>query len=232
MIRSPDSPLHLHRASPAELRDRLRAEQSAGAFLLFRDDHDVQHIHQLGDEARHATVGRAAGSDVWLAWDDEVSRLHAELERVGPDWVCADDGLSANGTYCNGERVRGRRRLADGDELRFGQTVVAFRRPVPGDGRSTLLAPERSPVDLSNLQRQVLVALCRPFAAGEAGLPVPATNPEIAHEVHLSVDAVKGHLRTLFARFEVGNLPQNAKRMRLVELALQRGVVGTGDFGR
>ena len=34
------------------------------------------------------------------------------------DWTVVDDGLSRNGTYVNGERIHGRRRLVDGDTPR------------------------------------------------------------------------------------------------------------------
>jgi DNA-binding NarL/FixJ family response regulator len=53
----------------------------------------------------------------------------------------------------------------------------------------------------------------------------------IAEELVLSVDAVKTHLRALFARFAVEDLPQNAKRARLVELAFQAGIVSRQDLG-
>ena len=53
---------------------------------------------------------------------------------MGNDWAVSDDGLSTNGTYCNGERVRGRRRLRDGDQLRVGRSLVAFRAPLAPDG--------------------------------------------------------------------------------------------------
>ena len=33
--------------------------------------------------------------------------MHAELIRMGADWILCDDGLSHNGTFVNGERVRG-----------------------------------------------------------------------------------------------------------------------------
>ena len=72
--------------------------------------------------ARDATSGSTSTS--------KVSRVHATLERAGPAWTVVDDGLSANGSFCNGERVQGRRRLADGDELRFGRTAIVFREPV------------------------------------------------------------------------------------------------------
>ena len=44
------------------------------------------------------------------------------------------------------------------------------------------------------------------------------------------MDAVKAHLRTLFEKFEVGELPQNQKRIRLAELALRSGVISPRDL--
>jgi hypothetical protein len=78
------------------------------------------------------------------------------------------------------------------------------------------------------MQRKVLIALCRPVV--EASSATPATNPQIAAEVFLSVDAVKAHLRILFDRFGLGDLPQNEKRGRLVSMALSAGVVAQHDF--
>ena len=95
-------------STPAEVKARLDAEREGKPFLVFRDDADAQHIHALRGTT---TIGRRPERDVALTWDTEVSRLHAQLEPVGPDWIVADDGLSRNGTYVNGERVNGRRRL-------------------------------------------------------------------------------------------------------------------------
>src|SRR5919198_533376 len=53
---------------------------------------------------------------------------------------------------------------------------------------------------------------------------------QIAQELHLSVDAVKSHLRSLFQRFGIEHLPQNQKRSRLVAEALQSGVLATRDL--
>jgi DNA-binding NarL/FixJ family response regulator len=75
----------------------------------------------------------------------------------------------------------------------------------------------------------VLVALCRPFRDG-AAFATPATNQQIAGELHLSVDAVKSHLRALFEKFGVTDLPQNAKRVALVERALQSGLISERDL--
>ena len=65
--------------------------------------------------------------DLAIPWDREVSGVHAELQRVGGEWTIVDDGLSTNGTYVNGVRVSGRQRLRDGDRVRIGRTVLAYR---------------------------------------------------------------------------------------------------------
>jgi DNA-binding NarL/FixJ family response regulator len=70
----------------------------------------------------------------------------------------------------------------------------------------------------------VLEVLCRPCAAAGGPHP-PASNEEIAAELHLSVDAVKAHLRQLFRRFEIEALPQIQKRTALVRLALASGIL-------
>jgi pSer/pThr/pTyr-binding forkhead associated (FHA) protein len=174
-------------------------------------------------------VGRGTGNDVSLPWDTEVSRLHAELEAIAGEWTVSDDGLSRNGTYVNGQRISGRHRLRDGDVIGVGRTSIAFRRPASEDSNPTKIAGERLALgDLPPMQRQVLVALARPYKHDE--FAIPATNGDIAAELHLSVDAVKSHLRSLFGRFGIEHLPQNQKRSRLVAEALQSGVLSTRDL--
>ena len=221
----PDDP---HVASPSELKDRIEAERRGRPFLLYRDE-GGQRIVSLGEAGERVSVGRDRQMDLSLG-DEQVSLLHAELARTGSVWTIVDDGLSRNGTFVNGERTAGRRRLRDGDEIRFGATVVVFRDPASVEAGETASAPEGPDVDqLTESQRRILVALCRPFKAGSP-YATPATNKQIAEEVFLSVDAVKGHLRNLFDRFELGGVPQNQKRVRLVELAMQRGLISIRDL--
>ena len=73
------------------------------------------------------------------------------------------------------------------------------------------------------------MALCRPYKRRSA-FTTPASNREIADDLLLSVESVKSHLRALFAKFDLDELPQNEKRMRLVEHALQRGLVRERDL--
>jgi pSer/pThr/pTyr-binding forkhead associated (FHA) protein len=221
----PDDP---HAASPAELKERLDAERMGEPFLLYRVDAG-QRIVTLGSDAERFSVGRDPGMDLSLADDDQVSLLHAELYRIGGQWTVVDDGLSRNGTFLNGERTSGRKRLRDGDELRFGETVVVFRDPASVEVGETAAAPDGPAIELTPSQRKILLALCRPYRDGSA-YATPSTNKQIAEEVFLSVDAVKGHLRQLFDRFGLGDVPQNQKRVKLVELAMQQGLVTIRDL--
>ena len=224
-------PLAPHSATPEELRARLDAERAGAPFLVLRDGDGVQRLVSLADERpERLSIGRNPSNDVSLAWDGEVSRLHAELERIGGEWTISDDGLSRNGTFVNGSRIGGRVRLRDGDMIRAGATTIAYRRPAAAElSRPTHVGVSRvSRDDLPATQRQILVALARPFRNNE--FAVPASNNQIAEELHLSVDAVKAHLRMLFQRFGIEDLPPNQKRSRLVAEALQSGVIATRDL--
>ncbi len=223
------SPLAAHAASPHELRARIDAERLGRPFLVLRDGDGQQVLVELDGVRERLSVGRGTTCDVALGWDDEVSRLHAELELIAQEWTVSDDGLSRNGTYVNQQRISGRHRLRDGDVLRVGRTLLAYRRPELEESRPTQVASEgAAPAELTATQRQVLVALARPYKHDEFAVPAP--NQEIAAELHLSVDAVKAHLRGLFLRFGIEHLPQNQKRSRLVAEALQRGVVTIRDL--
>ncbi len=220
-----DDPLAPHSLTPVELREVLAVERAGDPFLVLRDGEGALRIHSLGPGEGAHTLGRRPQTDLQIAWDPEVSGLHAELQVSGGEAAIVDDGLSRNGTFVDGRRVNGRRRLRDGDRIRVGQTVIVMRIPGTPVIQETVTAGDTVLVrDLTETQRRVLVALCRPFGAGTS-FTKPATNQEIAAEVFLSVEAVKMHLRTLFAKFELTELPQNEKRVRLAECALQFGVV-------
>jgi hypothetical protein len=217
-----------HAFTPSELEERLDADRRGFPYLLYRDERGAQRLFALADRADRLTVGRDPASDIPLPWDAEVSRAHAQLERVGGEWAIVDDGLSRNGTFLNGERLHGRRRLAHGDVVRCGDTVLVFRAPLAASDR-TVPAGQAPPPAISAAQRRVLVALCRPFRDGGA-FATPASNQQIADELVVSTEAVKTHVRALFHRLGVEDLPQHHKRVRLAELAFQRGLVSPRDF--
>jgi predicted component of type VI protein secretion system len=195
------------------------------AYLVYNDAEGEERVVGLEPEPGRVVIGRRSASDVALSWDAEVSRLHCEVQWVGGEWTVTDSGLSRNGTFVGDERLTERRRLRDGDVIRAGATRLVFRDPgVSGSAARTIEAssdPELVP--LSERQRAILAALARPFVDAP-GLAAPATNREIADAVHLSVDAVKGHLRVLYQRYGLDALPQHEKRVRLAERALQDGI--------
>jgi pSer/pThr/pTyr-binding forkhead associated (FHA) protein len=226
----PESPIAPHRATPTELQAQLDAARHDTPFLIYRDGANIQRLVDLGGGPERLTLGRRASNDVPLDWDVQVSRVHAELVRLGDDWAVSDDGLSSNGTFVNGVRIRGRRRLRDGDELKVGTTVIAFRAPSRGASGTTFV-PEQieAAPRLSESQRAVLVALARPYKES-SGFATPAKNKEIAADVVLTVNGVKSIMRALFQKFGVEELPQNEKRARLVERAMQIGAISVDDL--
>ena len=219
------SPLHSHVATPAEIRERIQAERRGTPFLVYRDGDDRQVIVDLAGR-EHVTIGRRESTDVPLAWDSSVSRLHAHLERLGDDWLLADDGLSRNGTYVNGVRIEGRRSMRDGDVVAVGGTLIVFLLPSGASvsaptatARGSLAALRPTPA-----QQRVLVALCHPVLSDPFG--GPASNKEIADALFVSVETVKSHLRVMFDRFGIGaDVPQNRKRAELARRAIERGSV-------
>lgn len=222
-------PLARYSLSPGELARLLDAERAGGSHLVFRDEHGVLVIFPTGSGTETLRIGRRPEMDLAIAWDAQVSALHAELQGFGGEWTIVDEGLSRNGTYVNGQRVNGRLRLHDRDRVRVGQTVIAYKAVDPAPVETVTGSEAQMRPSLTDTQRRVLVALCRPLRDGE-GFSTPATNQQIADELFLSVDAVKMHLRTLFSKFELAQLPQNEKRTRLAETALRFGVVSQQDL--
>jgi hypothetical protein len=219
-----------HPVTAVELKAQIEAERTGRPFLAYRDAEGQRQLLMIDSDVAELWIGRSPSADVRLAWDEEVSALHAQVEVVRDECTLVDEGLSRNGSFVNGERVHGRRRLEHGDELRLGETSLTYLHP---DGRgtdSTITAAERAAaLGLSDTQRRVLIALARPFKDATA-FTVPATNREIAEALFLSQDAVKGHLRALFRKFGVDELQQNAKRAALVERALATGAISRREL--
>src|ERR1700733_14147817 len=207
-------PLAPHSLSAVELKALMEVEREGEAFLAYRDGAGALRFFLARERGEISTLGRRAEAELSISWDGEVSGLHAELHHLGGEWTIVDDGLSTNGTYVDGQRIGGPQPLRDGDRIRLGRTTLVFRAAQATGVGKTVAAGSSSAPQLTDTQRRVLVALCRPLRDG--GFGTPATHQEIADELFLSVDAVKMHLRTLFGKFGLGDLPQNQKRAKLV----------------
>jgi hypothetical protein len=220
-----DTPLALDLATPEDLDARREAEQRGAPFLLLRDDEGAQRIVPLEPAAGSVTVGRRLEADVPLNWDPEVSRMHAELECKAGEWTLCDDGFSQNGTFVNGLRIHGRRRLVDGDLLRVGQTTVAFCDPT-SSGLGVTLAPGElgAAPKFSEQQQRILRGLCRPLMGDGEGV-TPADDAAIAAATGIPEDIVTTELDHLGRSFGLTDMPPADQRAEIALLALRSGLV-------
>jgi hypothetical protein len=117
------------------------ARRRGDPFLLYKDANGSERVLSMPDSWTRVTIGRGMSADVSLSWDSAVSSLHADIQHLADDWVLVDDGLSRHGSFVNGERVAGRRKLVDGDELRFGLTTIRFNAPFQVVEKTVIDAP-------------------------------------------------------------------------------------------
>lgn len=77
----------------------------------------------------------------------------------------------------------------------------------------------------------ILTAFCRPYLDGDSQFAVPAPNNEILQElsrngIYLDLDTLRGHLRSLYAKFGVEDgLNPAQKRARLAQLVHENSVI-------
>jgi hypothetical protein len=84
-------------------------------------------------------VGRIAEMDIVID-NVSVSRRQAEIQREGDGWVVRDIG-SSNGTFVNGERLTGDRKLQAGDEIAIGKYSLFFERAGAAAEAAPAVAP-------------------------------------------------------------------------------------------
>ncbi len=138
------------------------SERRTDTRIHWLDPDGEEHALELTSGAESVTIGRRETNEIPLPWDEQVSRVHAQLERVGADWTVRDDGLSRNGTWVNGERLHGSRRLVDGDTLKVGRTLLVVRDRPQLDSLLTVGATdgEERP---DRASARVAVNLCGPL---------------------------------------------------------------------
>lgn len=204
--------------------EELESEASAGATLSFRRPDGTWRVLPL-PEAGAVTIGRRAEADLSLSWDQEVSRLHAELSLHAGEWTVSDDGWSQNGTWVNGIRVGGRRRLADGDLITVGRTVLTFR-----SGNRNGPGPTMVPGELgdepafSEQQQRVLRALCAPLLGDGEGVAA-ASDEHVAEATGIPLAQVVTELDHLAQVFGYDDLEREERRTQVALLALRSGLV-------
>lgn len=171
------------------------------------------------------TIGTSAANDIVVHDDPTVSRLHAIFERLPAGWTVRDLG-SRNGTTLNHEPLTAERALRDRDELVIGHTRLRFHAGPATPSPTTPLAVA-APA-LTRREREVLVALCAPLAAGTL-LTEPASVRDVAAALVLTESAVKKHLLRLYDKF---GIPSDTPRRRatLANEALGRNAIALRDL--
>jgi pSer/pThr/pTyr-binding forkhead associated (FHA) protein len=69
-------------------------------------------------------IGRADYNDLVLT-DESISTTHAKLQRREGVWILIDLD-STNGTYVDGDQIKGETALAPGANIRFGEIGLVF----------------------------------------------------------------------------------------------------------
>jgi len=136
------------------------------------------------------SIGREAGNMIQLD-DNEISRRHAEIRRVG-DALVVGDLKSSNGTYVNDTRV-GRAELASGDRIRLGRTILVYAKD--GDEPAALAAvdivPEIDGGDGSRIVRTMReedsIVLAAPEESQNRWLAKARSNLQVMYRTSLAV---------------------------------------------
>ena len=191
-----------------------RLEDSAGGLA-----------HELSHDCERLTLGSAPENDLVVEGDPTVSRSHAVFERFGSGWQLKDL-RSRNGTAVNDERIT-ERFLRDGDTIRFGRTVFAFRS-APGPGGSTVptSAVELDPIDESD--RELLLEVGVLVVSGTAD---SASYWELAKTIRGAGPEALERLAAIADRFDVP-LKDGRDLSLLVDEATKRGVLSVGEVAR
>lgn len=106
-------------------RKAKRAEKTKAGYVL----KVVEPPEQSGTKfpvVDEMTIGRAPACAVPIK-DDFASQLHARVFRRDGDVFCEDLG-STNGTFLNKKPVHGPNKLAKGDRIQIGNTVLEFTK--------------------------------------------------------------------------------------------------------
>ena len=96
-----------------------------GGRLVVQQSPVLDKGDEFSVDSAPLTVGRASQNDVAIDGDEFASARHVRFE-PRRDGVWVHDLGSTNGTYVNGVRIDGARRLAAGDVIRVGETDLRF----------------------------------------------------------------------------------------------------------
>ena len=146
--------------------------------------------YDLADVEGAMSIGREAGNAIRLE-DNEVSRRHAEVRRVGELFVVGDL-KSSNGTFVNDRKIE-RAELVSGDRIRVGSTVFAYARDADAEDAIRLvdIVPPTNAVDGSRIVRSMRdddsIAMAAPEKGQGRWLARARSNVQVMYRTALAV---------------------------------------------
>ncbi len=207
-----------------ELEHEVRAE--GRPYVRYRDGVLFRAL-SLSASASPVEIGRIDACPVRIQSDPLVSRRHAQLV-FAAGWWSIEDAASHNGTFIGDTRIPGETILKDGATFRVGDTVLSIHLPEPGPDNATLEQPAAPRLlDPSPIQREILVALARPWLAGHA-LPVSPDDADIAHTLECDVTSIADALADLCE--QAGLSGDVDRRNGLIALAMHERTVTPDDL--
>lgn len=150
---------------------------------------------RLGVKTPVVNIGRADYNDLVLP-DESVSTTHAKLQRREGVWVLVDLD-STNGTFIDGDQIKGEAPLAPGATIRFGDVSLVFEPTDEGadiaKGGGTrvieqlVMSPPPRPAPATKPAPAVPAAPAKPAPAKPAGAkpavkPTPKKPPPVAQQ--------------------------------------------------
>jgi hypothetical protein len=115
-------PLPVHEKTDPQLKKKTTAGRRRTLVGSLTPDGAPDNVYPLLDSAY--TLGRASSNTIAIS-DGSVSSQHAQILRT-PEGFVLEDLQSRNGTYVNGEQVKDKRLLTDGDLIRLGKVIMTF----------------------------------------------------------------------------------------------------------
>jgi S1-C subfamily serine protease len=136
-------------------------------WLTIRAGADTGKVVEV--EGEHFVVGRDDSADLVLR-DSKVSRRHAYFKELPDGRVSLHDLKSGNGTVYNGEKIESVVLAGDGEQVQFGDTVVAVTRDKEDTRDRTVIetAPIRRPSSPSRSMSRAMSMMNRAIAVQQS----------------------------------------------------------------
>lgn len=130
------------------MEDATLIKRGSPAFVLRALANDEEYLLQ-----GEMLVGREAECAISLN-SGHISRYHAKFN-VSPNGVYIEDLHSTNGTFVNGQKIKGRIRLSVGDEVAFDDITFRLTSNAASQIADTALSPRRHQMSETQMQPAV-----------------------------------------------------------------------------